>query len=333
MFTWPASQTSWRNGEDEEWREDTRLAGTNYAGRSVGVSSGQCSPPSSTRQTSYTSTPARVLSAVPLLPLLPHLPLLDPQPTAAQPPEFSGPSLPHHTQQPPERLCPGSEPLCGHTFQGGGGEWGGRPHHETPAHQVLPEPRKGGGEEPAPPDQLICDHQSPRPPQAPPQLPQRAGLDHLRGVREVSVCGLRQPRPPPLPLAVQQLLPLLGPDRRGQHLLHVLRQGGLLPLRGEAGPRLGQGGQLGGESLLLLQQQVVSPVATKYWDWLKPIFLVDIHELKFPKFVLCSQLASKTRRQNHHFIIHWHSTEKYEWMQNIGSLFIDEAFLNFSLKW
>ena len=59
-------------------------------------------------------------------------------------------------------------------------------------------------------------------------------------------------------LAVRQLVPLLGGVRPGHGHLHVLRQGGLLPLRGEAGPRLGQGGQLGGQSLLLFLKQVVS---------------------------------------------------------------------------
>ena len=60
-------------------------------------------------------------------------------------------------------------------------------------------------------------------------------------------------------LAVRQLVPLLGGVRPGHGHLHVLRQGGLLPLRGETGRRLRQGGQLGEQSLLLLQQQVVSP--------------------------------------------------------------------------
>jgi len=53
-------------------------------------------------------------------------------------------------------------------------------------------------------------------------------------------------------MAVRQLLLVLGGERVGHRELHVLRQGGLLPLRGEAGPGHGQGGQLGGQSLLLL---------------------------------------------------------------------------------
>lgn len=53
-------------------------------------------------------------------------------------------------------------------------------------------------------------------------------------------------------VAVRQLLLVLGGERVGHRDLHVLRQGGLLPLRGEAGPGHRQGGQLGGQSLLLL---------------------------------------------------------------------------------
>ena len=83
------------------------------------------------------------------------------------------------------------------------------------------------------------------------------GLHHLRGVWPVPMCRLCHPEASPLSLAVQQLLPLLRRVRRGHHLLHVLRQGRLLSLRGEAGPGHGQGGQLGGQSLLLLHQQVV----------------------------------------------------------------------------
>ena len=59
-------------------------------------------------------------------------------------------------------------------------------------------------------------------------------------------------------LAVRQLVPLLGGVRPGHGHLHVLRQGGLLPLRGARGPGLRQGGQLGGQPLLLQPQQVVS---------------------------------------------------------------------------
>ena len=59
-------------------------------------------------------------------------------------------------------------------------------------------------------------------------------------------------------LAVRQLVPLLGGVRPGHGHLHVLRQGGLLPLRGAGGPGLRQGGQLGGQPLLLQPQQVVS---------------------------------------------------------------------------
>ena len=59
-------------------------------------------------------------------------------------------------------------------------------------------------------------------------------------------------------LAVRQLVPLLGGVRPGHGHLHVLRQGGLLPLRGAGGPGLRQGGQLGGQPLLLHQHQVVS---------------------------------------------------------------------------
>ena len=53
-------------------------------------------------------------------------------------------------------------------------------------------------------------------------------------------------------LAVRQLVPLLGGVRPGHGHLHVLRQGGLLPLRRADVGGHGQGGQLGGQSLLLL---------------------------------------------------------------------------------